>query len=728
MISILLLASVAIGIASDTAHNGGYNLRLPLRRRESPTIETRGEPVYGQNPLRTNATQKHYLSPYTVELAIGSPPQLVYPAIDLFSNDLWVDPDCSMALSHDACCANGNYNPNVSSTAEVDDCSQPWEFSSPYGSASGCNVVDDVQFAGADLGYIQVGVANQSWDQTAGRLGLGFGCKATGDVSILDRLKLQGLITSRQFSIGLGSANPIEGSQDASSDAGLGELLFSGLNARKYSGLLQQLDSRPSTEGDSSYYVTLSQIGLTDPSNCKFVKIFTIPSVHAVFDFTTIISYLPFEYMVPLTEFFPDGFYNLTEGVYQVPCFHRTHDATIDFYFDNLAISVPMRDFILEVDGTCYLGVVRNAELDEGEAILGLSFLRGAYTVFDLDNEAIWMAQYEDCGDDVIDWDSSNIEQYGLCAAKPTTFPFNLDDALDGSLYKFRNHNDSLNNPNDTLDDPINDTFYDKLQNHLNEPLNEPLNKSFHNKFKNDFNESLDDKLQNKLHQELDTFQLSPRSNVLERTQFHSNNNIFSDPKVIHDNNSNYTAISGGSSIFFTQSSGGFSWSNVSFTPGSTGRWTPKPTTTGSLTTSSEKSTLTSIPASSTTSTTKKSSTSSSSRRSTGSSSGTETGTLTFRQSAEKTVTVTVGVLTSTVFMPSPITIPVSTCKCSATVTVTAGSEETEMSTCEATSTEYRTRTVTESHCGTTAHTTREAESVTPSISFIPVSPLLSMD
>jgi hypothetical protein len=125
--------------------------------------------------------------------------------------------------------------------------------------------------------------------------------------------------------------------------------------------------------------VTLSQIGLTDTDNCKFVKAFAT-TVHAVFDFTTIVSYLPSDYMVPLTEFFPDGAYNFTEGVYEVPCSHRTHDSTIDFYFDNLVISVPMRDFILEVDETCFLGAVQNMELGEGEAILGLSFLRGAYS------------------------------------------------------------------------------------------------------------------------------------------------------------------------------------------------------------------------------------------------------------------------------------------------------------------------------------------------------------
>jgi hypothetical protein len=41
-----------------------------------------------------------------------------------------------------------------------------------------------------------------------------------------------------------------------------------------------------------------------------------------------------------------------------------------------------MRDFILEVDESCYLGAVRNRDLGSDEAILGLSFLRAAYSKF----------------------------------------------------------------------------------------------------------------------------------------------------------------------------------------------------------------------------------------------------------------------------------------------------------------------------------------------------------
>ncbi|RYC56087.1 hypothetical protein CHU98_g10118 [Xylaria longipes] len=375
MIFILLLAFVAIGIAGDTPQNGGQSLRLPIRSSGSSTIRTRDDPRYGHHPLRANATQKHYLSPYTVELSIGTPPQLVYPALDLFANDVWLNPDCYSSLSLDACCANGKYDPDASISAGDLDCSQPWQFGNSYSGASGCYVTDDVLFEGAILNHAQVGIANESWGQTAGRLGLGFGCRGEGYISIIDELKSQGLIATRQFSIALGSANPSSSIEDSAADVGLGELLFSGLNTRKYAGELRKLYSHPGPEGDSRYYVTLTAIGMFDPSNCIFWDIYE-PAHRAFFDYTTIMSYLPTGYIQTLQEFFPDASFNYTEGVYQVPCSYRSHEASVDFYFDTHTISVPLRDFILEVDDICYLGAVENTE---DEAILGQSFLRAAY-------------------------------------------------------------------------------------------------------------------------------------------------------------------------------------------------------------------------------------------------------------------------------------------------------------------------------------------------------------
>ncbi|KAF2970369.1 hypothetical protein GQX73_g3209 [Xylaria multiplex] len=444
MIFVLLLASVAVGIASEATGSGGRSLRLPLRNRGSSSLGNRDDPGYGSYPLKVNATQKHYLSPYTVELDIGIPHQYVYPAINLFTNNLWVNPDCYAALSYDACTENGNYNPNASTTAVYKPCSEPWIFSNLYGSASGCYVVDDVRFAGVELGNLQIGVADSSYAQTAGQLGLGFGCDFQND-TILDVLKNASVITSRQFSIGLGSTNPYADFTDdsTSTDKGIGELLFSGINTRKYSGELQRLRSRRASGDDSRYYVTLTSIGYSDLNNCELIESYP-PSRHAFFDYTTIISYLPWEYLEALTGFFPTVFYNVTNDVYEVPCYLRARDASVDFGFNSLTIRVPLRDFILEVDGVCYLGVMQSAADDE--VILGQSFLRGAYTAFDLDDEAIYLAQYENCGDQYVEWDSSAPQDDGRC------FHFNIvlydDDALD----KNNTFNHLDNSVNESLD------------------------------------------------------------------------------------------------------------------------------------------------------------------------------------------------------------------------------------------------------------------------------------
>ncbi|KAI1129819.1 acid protease [Nemania abortiva] len=678
MISILLLVSIAVGVVSDNARDGAQSLRLPLKTRDSSTIGPRGDPGYGQNPLRVNATQKNYLSPYTVELSIGSPPQLVYPALDLFSSIIWVDPDCDTSVSVDACCANGNYDPNASFSSQDLDCSQSWGFTTTYGGASGCYVADDVYFAGVDLGLIQVGIANESWGQTAGRLGLGFGCDNEGDTLLIDQLKLQGLIATRQFSIALGSANPSSGSQGDASDVGLGELLFSGLNTRKYAGELRKLHSHPAGDGDSRHYVQITALGIFDPSNCV-LKDMLLPSRRAFFDFTTIVSYLPWVYMDMLTSFFPDATYNRTNELYQVPCYHRYQDASIDFYFDTLIIRVPSRDFILQVDGICYLGAVQNGAQDE--AILGQSFLRGAYTAFDLDDEAIYMAQYENCGEQVIGWDSSAADEDGSCALNPATIPpscfLTSTSTRSTSTASSTSKSTTTTHSTTTTSSRVSRTTSTSRY-----PTHSSSTSTSHRTTSTSYSTS-HSSTRTSTHSTTSTSRSRTSSTTSSRTKSSSSSRRTSSstrsstssrttstsrPQIPSTTVTNPTTSftswssgvfptggtgSGGSSTYWTPSSG-FSWSNVSFTPGATIRWTPTPAVTltslpptGSL--SLETSTLMSVTESSM--------------------SVNETQTISMRDSPEKTVTVTVGLFTTTVFMPSPITVPVSTCNCNRTTT-----------------------------------------------------------
>ncbi|KAI0856524.1 aspartic peptidase domain-containing protein [Xylaria cubensis] len=666
--SFLLLVTIAI--ASGTPRSGPKSLRLPIRNSGSPTIGIRDDPRYGHHPLRTNATQKRYLSPYTVELSVGTPPQLVYPAIDLFANNLWLDPDCYSSFSIDACYANGKYNPDASTSAGDLDCSQPWEFSNSYSGASGCFVDDDIQFAGANLEDVQVGIASESWGQTAGRLGLGFGCRGEGDISLVDELKSQGLIATRQFSIALGSANPSAGT--GAVDVGFGELLFSGLNTRKYAGKLRKMYSHPAPEGDPRYYVTLTAMGIFDPNNCIFLDVYE-PTHRAFFDYTTIVSHLPSVYIQLLSEFFPDT--NYTEGVYQVPCSYRSHEASVDFYFDTHTISVPLRDFILGIGNICFLGAVENTE---DEVILGQSFLRAAYTAFDLDDEAIYMAQYENCGDELINWDSSAAEEDGLCASRPSTLPASCYmTSVSASATSTTSSATATHSTSHSTTTASTHHYSTRTSRTSISHLTSTSRSTSHAPTRTSTSYQTTSSTSSSTHS---TYwpRITSTSTHSSASKTSSHQTSSSRFRISSTTGANHTTESsprssglpsGGSSIpWSSQPSTGFSWSNASFTPGTTNRWTPTPTSTltslpASTSYSSETSTLTSLPAST-------SSSSTTTHRSGG---------MLTRESEDKTVTVTVGIFTSTIFMPSPITVT-----------------REDLSSCDAV-TEYRTRTV--SHC-----------------------------
>ncbi|KAI0161581.1 aspartic peptidase domain-containing protein [Xylariaceae sp. FL1272] len=507
MQSIIILASTALGIVSGTAHDGPRYLRLPLRSR-NPQISASGEDPSKSTEFETvfmSFTQKHVLSPYTVQIGIGTPIQYVELTIDAFSDSIWVNPTCSSSMEPKGCCENGNYNYTWSSTADPVDCSaEPWVYSSDYGeTASGCTYIDYVNFAAADLGYMKIDVASESWGFSTGALGLGFGCRAGGEKTIIERIKARGYIDHLQFSVHLGSAIEFEvGRDDEVGEQSNGELMFSGIDTKKYTGELRHVPSHPSPDdNDTRYYLTLTAIGYTEWSSCNRYTYFP-NSTHAALDYTQIISRLPGRLMAYLSEIFPDAEYNNDEGYWEVPCRHRDRDATVDFNFDTQRIAVPMHDFVLEYNGTCFLGAV--ATQDDQLGVLGLSFLRGAYVAFDIENEDIYLAQYQNCGEHILGWESSSPDQTGLCTPTATDFPPSCSSTSSTSSTSTHSHSttsmhlkpvfdisfddDDINNLFDSLFDSLFDTLFDSFFQPFFDTLNQ-LNHIIHEdsniKFKN---------------------------------------------------------------------------------------------------------------------------------------------------------------------------------------------------------------------------------------------------
>jgi hypothetical protein len=90
-----------------------------------------------------------------------------------------------------------------------------------------------------------------------------------------------------------------------------------------------------------------------------------------------------------------------SDGYYLARCSMRSTRATVNFGFGNGAIvRVPLSDFILEIGrgAYCYIGLV----LTEDQQILGDSFMRAGYFVFDWDNQNVHIAQAANCGTEIV--------------------------------------------------------------------------------------------------------------------------------------------------------------------------------------------------------------------------------------------------------------------------------------------------------------------------------------
>jgi hypothetical protein len=94
-------------------------------------------------------------------------------------------------------------------------------------------------------------------------------------------------------------------------------------------------------------------------------------------------------------------FVNNTESekrLFKAPC--KAPEGSIDLFFGLKQISITYQDFV-EDDGKggCWLKMVTRVMQHPS---LGASFFRAAYLVFDLDNNALWLAQAANCGSELM--------------------------------------------------------------------------------------------------------------------------------------------------------------------------------------------------------------------------------------------------------------------------------------------------------------------------------------
>ncbi|CCX16180.1 aspartic peptidase domain-containing protein [Pyronema domesticum] len=338
---------------------------------------------------------------YYAEVSIGTPAQNLRLHLDTGSSDIWVEsPRSELCKQPDNPCEiTGMFDEHKSSTYKK--VSNNFQISYVDGEYAQGDYGKDVFRVGRDVAVqnVQFAIGLES-TSTEGIMGIGF---ETNQVAVqrlgkspypgLTRLMVeQGLIKSRAYSLWLNDL-----------DADEGEVLFGGVDTAKFQGNLTTLpiDKRIGATEAREFMITLTSVGLTNDQGKSINLTKESFAVPVLLDTGTTYTYLPSdlynEIALQVGANINDG-----TGVPTAPCDIRNYNGSVDFSFSGAIIRVPVNELVVDAyafdgspatyfDGTplCYFGIM---DAGEDNNVLGDTFLRSAYIVFDLDNQEISIA------------------------------------------------------------------------------------------------------------------------------------------------------------------------------------------------------------------------------------------------------------------------------------------------------------------------------------------------
>src|SRR2546423_1866773 len=319
--------------------------------------------------------------------------------IDTGSSDLWCNSASSSLCRQrpDPCTASGTYDSSSSSTYKF--VNSDFNISYVDGSgASGDYVTDTLSIGGQTLSNFQFGVGKES-SSGEGVLGIGYTSNEiqvnrNGQQAYLNlpaAMVEAGLIQSNAYSLWLNDL-----------DAGTGQILFGGVNTAKYTGSLQTV---PIIQEYGSYYefiMALTGIGINSNGASGTSSASSLPAP-VLLDSGSSLIYLPNDITTVIFDQV-NAVYDSNAGVAYVDCSLADNDTSIAFSFSGATISVPFNELVLDAGTSstgqpltlqsgapaCIFGV---APADSSTPVLGDTFLRSAYVVYDLSKNEISLAQ-----------------------------------------------------------------------------------------------------------------------------------------------------------------------------------------------------------------------------------------------------------------------------------------------------------------------------------------------
>ncbi|KAI6376525.1 hypothetical protein MCOR25_002737 [Pyricularia grisea] len=398
--SLALLASLASSVTNGSS--------IPRRDSSAPAalrvVSMPMERQHISNPLERDrlrrrssitATLDNEETLYFINVSIGTPAQKLRLHLDTGSSDLWVNsPDSKLcSVSSQPCKYAGTYSANSSSTYQY--VSSVFNISYVDGSgAQGDYVSDTISLGNTKIDSLQFGIGYTS-SSTQGILGVGYeanevqvgraGLKAYRNLP--SRMVELGLIASNAYSLYLNDLQSNKGS-----------ILFGGVDTEQYTGTLQTVPIQANGGRMAEFLITLTSVTLTSASIGGDNLALAV-----LLDSGSSLTYLPDD-IVKSTYSAVDAQYDSNEGAAYVPCsLANDQSKKMTFTFSGIKIDVSMNELVLDLvtssgrrpsfrngASACLFGI---APAGKGTNVLGDTFLRSAYVVYDLDNNAISLAQ-----------------------------------------------------------------------------------------------------------------------------------------------------------------------------------------------------------------------------------------------------------------------------------------------------------------------------------------------
>ncbi|KAK5653663.1 hypothetical protein OQA88_8693 [Cercophora sp. LCS_1] len=395
---------------------------VPIKIQKEQPVGARGIPLLHRRqngkPFDEDLTNNLTSGAYFAQVEIGTPGQTLSLHVDTGSTDVWV-----LGTSTNLCtntllqatyggCLDA-FDRSASSTFERVGSGNDFEIRYMDGSgASGFYFTDDINVGGLNVSDVQMGYAQRS-TSAWGMLGIGYAKNSAARVeypSLLDQMHDQSLIGTKAYSLYL---NDVESST--------GTILFGGIDTEKFYGTLKSIPILPDPQTGHITHFNVSLSGLAvlsgNPKIDSSTLIAPASPVPVILDSGTTLTYLPGAVTAPL--FAKLNAYDRSGAeipVVYVDCTIVDTDPSLVLSYqfngpDGPVVQVSIADIVFDdikqyvaaglitlpsklpfpKENVCSLGVMTSAAGDVH--LLGDTFLRSAYAVYDLSNDVIALAQ-----------------------------------------------------------------------------------------------------------------------------------------------------------------------------------------------------------------------------------------------------------------------------------------------------------------------------------------------